>query len=206
MSSTGPIDGRVRLTAAALFLHMDDKGLTFVGQQLLAMRTGAGERSIRRHITSMVSDGWLTIRRIKIAGVGHVAWRNEYKAVIPRRAVAANKVPLLSNEVAANVAPPLSHQVPAKSKEVPAKLREVAANSWPRNSSSEHTNITSSDFSIENRRRQKREFDPKEQARKLSKHLRTDPAASDEALAAMYKVSVGDVHQLRRLVQAEAAP
>lgn len=206
LSSHGPIDQRVRLTAVALFAHMNDDGLTFVGQQRLAERTGAGERSIRRHVESLRSTGWLTIKKERVSGAGHIAWRNTYVAKSPevRAAVAANEAPPLSEQVAANEAPALERKWRPNVGGVPAKTQGVPANSWPRNQSSEPVNITSSVFSIENRRRQKREIDPAEQARKLTKHLQSDPGASDATLAAMYRVSAAEVHQLRALVQAEA--
>lgn len=157
MGPKGPGDHRLRLTAMALFMHMNDQAQCWVGQLRIAERTGFGERSVRRHVESLERDGWIQRSLVKDAGK---SWRKTvYTASLPEAAAngvpeqtdsqssaATNGVPHLSEAAANGVPdhrPPTmpgrlngaanAGQGPAKSSEGAANSLAGAANGWPMN-------------------------------------------------------------------------
>ncbi len=144
MGPQGPDNHRLRLTAMALFMHMNEEGRCWVGQPRIAERTGFGERSVRRHVQSLERDGWIQRSFVKDSGK---AWRRTvYTASIPDSVEApANLSPhagipadgMPSQEAAAPVektyVPANAESVPAKPSEGAANLISDAVNRWPLN-------------------------------------------------------------------------
>lgn len=161
MSPHGPTDHRLRLTAMALFLHMNNQAQCWVGQKGIAERTGFGERSVRRHVQSLERAGWIQRSFVKDAGK---AWRKTvYTASVPDSISlpAANEMPehdSRTGKAAANNMPHLTegaaNEMPehdtrgcldwkhaaanpgegaAKLNEGAANLIAGAANRWPMN-------------------------------------------------------------------------
>ena len=206
LSEKGPSDAGARLVGLAIakFLNLETMN-TFVGAERLAVVTAFSEKTVRKHLTLLLREGWIASTR---KGRGYDWELRLFKLTFPAQAMEKTSTACDSSHTpgwqsAADRAPEeISRAMEEKGlsagKKGIERWKNLPTNSGSLNTEEELSSVTRV-FQMDSRRTEPKP-NPIEITKKIRKALKFDPTMSSEEVARMTGLPLDDVTRERALV------